>query len=117
MSDFENNIKTWVSIDNELKKINQHIKALRAKKAESSHNIIRYIESNNLDQATVQISDGRLHFAPVNHRSSLTFKYVENCLQKCIQNPEQVTDIMNYIKNSRETTQLLDIKRVYENNE
>lgn len=117
MNDFEKNIKSWVSLDNELKKINQHIKMLRAKKAENSQNILRYIESNNLDQATVQISDGHLHFSPVNHRTSLTFKYVENCLLQCIKNADQVSDIMNYIKNSRETTQLLDIKRVYENKE
>ena len=114
MNHFEENIKNWVTIDNELKKINEHAKTLRAKKVENYNNIIRYVESNNLDQATVQISDGTLHFSPVTHRSCLTFKYVEQCLQKCIQNDEQVADIMNYIKNARETTQILDIKRIYQ---
>ena len=91
MSSFEENIKNWVSIDNELKKINEHIKLLRSQKTENYENIIRYIKSNNLDKATIEISDGKLYFAPIIQRPSLTFKYIEQCLNKCIQNQDQVS--------------------------
>ena len=117
MSDFEQNIKNWVSIDNELKKINEHARDLRAKRAEINDNIIRYVESQNLDQATIQISDGQLRFAPTKHTACLTFKHVEACLHHCLNNTDHVKNIMKYIKDSRESTHMLDIKRIYQNSE
>ncbi len=52
----------------------------------------------------------------VKQTNPLTLKYVDECLGKCIKNPEQVKLIMNYIKESRNSKIIPDIKRFYANN-
>ena len=63
--------------------------------------------------AGVKISDGELNFSQINRRPPLTFKYISNCLERCIGNPESVDQIMNYIKESRPVEQVTYIRRNY----
>ena len=110
---FEENIQSWVSLDNEIKKINEKIKALREQRNNISSDILSYIKENNLDNATVKISDGRLRFMQVKQQNPLTYKFIQDCLIKCINNEEQVELIMSFIKEQRETKIQTEIKRNY----
>ena len=112
MSNFEDDIKEWVSIDNELKKINERAKELREKKANKTELIVDYVEELNTNPV-VQISDGQLRFITSKYTSPLTFKHVQSCLERCLNNKEDVDYIIKYIKESRTTTHSLDIKRLY----
>ena len=60
---FENQIKQWVQLDNEIKLLNDRTKDLREKRNTLEKNITTYAASNNLSSSTVQISDGRLKFS------------------------------------------------------
>jgi len=112
---FENNIKKWVSLDNQIKSMNDKIKNMRDEKNSTEESILEYIETNNLKNATINISDGKLRFTTTKQTPPLTLKYVEECLLKCIQSEEQVTAVMKVIKDSREFKYTPDIKR-YTNN-
>ena len=112
---FEGNIKKWVSLDNQIKSMNDKIKNMRDEKNSTEESILEYIETNNLKNATINISDGKLRFTTTKQTPPLTLKYVEECLLKCIQNEEQVTALMKVIKDSREFKYTPDIKR-YTNN-
>lgn len=112
---FEKNIQEWVSIDNQIKIYNEKLKELRAKRLEASDNIIEYVDTENLRNATVQISDGRLRFTETKQQTPLTLQYVRKCLSDCILVPEQVDKIMDYIKESREFKVVSNIKRSYTN--
>ena len=59
---FENQIQQWVSLDNQLKQLNEKVKDLRDKRNNLEENITSYASENNLSNATVKISDGRLRF-------------------------------------------------------
>jgi seryl-tRNA synthetase len=67
---FQDNIKKWVALDNQLKTVNERVKQMRDEK-----------------------------------------NTVEECLTKCITNPDQVGKIMKVIKESREVKYVADIKR------
>ena len=110
---FEEKVKNWVSLDNKLKQLSDEIKILREKKNETELALIRYAEANNLSNKEIKISDGRLKFTTVNQAQAITFKYLDECLRKCIKNDEQIKTIMNYIKDSREIKSVPDIKRYY----
>ena len=112
---FEENIKQWVSLDNEIKILTDKVKELRELKQNHSEIILQHVETNNLSSATVQISDGKLKFTPNRQTTPLTFTFVEKCLNKCIGNPEQVKQIITFIKESREVKYTPDIKRTYVN--
>ena len=108
---FEENIKKWVALDNQLKTLTDRTKQLREEKNETEETIMTYIETNNLSNATVNITDGKLRFVSTKQTPPLTLKYVEECLNKCIGNTAQVKQIMQVIKESRDVKHSADIKR------
>ena len=112
---FENQIAQWVSIDNQLKIVNEQTKALRDKRNTLSENITQYAANNNLSNATVQISDGRLKFANTRVAEPLTFKYLEKTLGEVIKNESQVRLIMTHLKEKRNIKTIQEIKRFSNN--
>jgi hypothetical protein len=112
---FEQQIQQWVSIDNKIRLLNDQIKELREKKLKLSDNLNDYAKENNLSNATIQISDGKLKFASTKVQSPLTFKYLEKSLGEIIKNENQVKQIVEYIKNKREVKVVPEIKRFSNN--
>jgi cystathionine beta-lyase family protein involved in aluminum resistance len=113
---FEESIQKWVSLDNQLRSLQDKTKQIREDKNNLENGIIKYVDTHNLQNSVVKISDGKLKFTMVKQTNPLTLKYVDECLGKCIKNPEQVKLIMNYIKDSRNSKIIPDIKRFYANN-
>jgi hypothetical protein len=112
---FEQNIQQWVSIDNQIKLLNEKIHELREKKTRLGENITNHVEENNLRNATVQISDGKLRFVNTKVSSPLTFKYVEKSLGEVIKNQTQVKQLVEYLKEKREVKVVPEIKRISNN--
>jgi len=112
---FEQQIQQWVAVDNQMKILNDKMKELREKKNTISEQINNHIESTQLNNATVKLSDGQLKFIKVKETQQLTFKYLETCLSEIIKNEEQVKKILEYIKNKREVKYIPEIKRLYNN--
>jgi hypothetical protein len=113
MGDFQTNIQNWVSLDNKIKQHQAEVKQLRETRNNLSDNIFGYAEQNNLENAVIEISDGKLKFQNTKVTSPLTFKLVENCLLECIPNEEKVKSLMKYIKSKRDIKFVNDIKRSY----
>tara|TARA_A100001015_G_C14693059_1_gene595194 strand:+ start:393 stop:734 length:342 start_codon:yes stop_codon:yes gene_type:complete len=111
---FEENIKQWILVDNEMKKYYEKIKSLREKKNNIQENIIVHVKQNDLDDATVKINDGKLKFVETKTSNPITLKYLQSCLEECIESENDVQHIMNYIKDNRETKQHSEIKRFYD---
>ena len=112
---FEENIKKWVVIDNQLKILNERAKQIRGEKNTTEEAIMTYVETNQLKNATINITNGKLRFVNTKQTTPLTLKYVEECLGKCLGNEAQVKQVMQLIKTSREVSYTADIKR-YTNN-
>jgi hypothetical protein len=112
---FEQQIQQWVAIDNQMKLVSDKLKELRDKKNEIGAQINSYIETNELSNASVKISDGQLKFVKVKETQQLSFKHLETCLSEIIKNEEQVKKIVEYVKNKRDTKYVPEIKRFYSN--
>ena len=112
---FENQIQQWVSIDNQLKVINEKAKELREKRNTLTENITNYAQVNNMYNSTIQISDGRLKFANTKVTAPLTFKYLEKTLGEVIKNESQVKTIIEHLKQKREIKNVSEIKRFSNN--
>lgn len=108
---FENQIQQWVQLDNQLKQLNDKTKELREKRNNLEESIITHASSNNLSNATIKISDGRLKFANTRVPEPLTFKYLEKSLSEVIKNESQVKIIIDHLKNKREIKVVPEIKR------
>ena len=112
-NNFQQNIQNWVSVDNKIKNLQQEVKELRGTRNSLTQNIFTYAEINNLENAVIQITDGKLKFQNVKQTSPLTFKLVKDVLNECIGNEEHVTQIIKAIKNKRESKYVYDIRRTY----
>ena len=110
---FENDIKNWVSLDNQYKVLSEKIKELRIKRNGVEEKIMDYVEEKGLNKATVMINDGKLRFSDIKTSSPLTLKYVEKCLSELIRDEGKVEQIMNYIKENREVKNNSVIRRLY----
>ncbi len=112
---FERQVQEWVSIDNQLKILNDKVRDLREKKNTLSGSLTKYAESNNLANSAIQISDGKLKFANTKVTEPLTFKYLEKTLSEVIKSDVQVRQIMDHIKAKRAIKVVQEIKRFTNN--
>ena len=115
MTSFEDNIRTWVRVENQVKTLQEQIKTLREEKNMLTQNIHHYANANNLSDKTVNISDGRLRFSETQSTQALTFRFLEEALREIIPNVETVNQILTHVKNKREVKKTPDIKRYYNN--
>jgi hypothetical protein len=115
MASFEQQVQQWVSVDNQIRVLNEKLHELRDNKNNIGENLTSYITSNDLKNATIQISDGKLKFVTTKVTAPLTFKYVEKTLGEVIKNEKQVQQIVNYLKQKRETKLVPEIKRITNN--
>jgi HD superfamily phosphohydrolase len=112
---FDSQIQQWVQMDNQLKQLNEKTKELREKRNSLEQNIVDYVSSNDLSNATVQISDGKLKFVNTRVTEPLTFKYLEKTLGEVIKNESQVKLIMEHLKQKRSIKVIPEIKRFSNN--
>ena len=113
---FENKIKAWVAMDNQMKLHLEKVRDLRSQRNDITHILTEYANNNNLGNAIIQISDGRLKFQHTKITNPLTFKFIEECLHDCIEDTEYVKKIIQFIKEKRTTRSVPDIKRFYVKN-
>jgi hypothetical protein len=112
---FEKHVQDWVSIDNQLKILNDKVKELRDERNGLTTNLSNYAQNNNLANSTIQISDGKLKFVNTKIAEPLTFKYLEKVLAEIIKNESQVKKIIEHIKCNRDTKIIQEIKRFNNN--
>jgi len=104
-------VKRWTLIDSQMKVVNEKVKLLREEKRKHNEIICKYMETNSLTNNKIGISDGELSIYEKKDYSPLTYSYLEECLDKLIPDKEKVTYIIDYLKENREVTKCLDIRR------
>ena len=111
--DFTESIREWVSIDNKIKKYQDEVKKERVIRNALTASILEQAAAANMEHAVIEITDGKLKFQNTRVTAPLTFRFLEECLNECINGEEQVKQIIKYIKSKREVKYVPDIKRSY----
>lgn len=111
--DLQENIKRWVKLDNDSKKLAQSIKELREEKNNISSNLFDYFSNNNMKPPNVNISDGKLGFVEVNTANVLSYKFLEECLNEYFEESLKTKEILDFIKLKRTYSKNKIIRRVY----
>lgn len=109
--DFQRSIREWVSLDNQLKQLNEQVKELRSKRTDLTKSIMTMSAKEGYENATINISDGSLRFGEVRSYASLSLKYVYDCLKACLKDETQIEKVMEYIKENRPIKETKEIKR------
>lgn len=111
----KNDITLWVTLDNQLKLINEKTKKMREMKQGASERICGYMKENDVKNK-IKIKDGELNaeirLYEKKEYSPLTYTYIESCLKKIIRDEEQVEYVIQFLKENREVTSSPDIRKV-----
>lgn len=112
MSQLKYNIQQYLSIDEELKQLQEKTRLLRERKRELNTIIIEDIskKTNNLDKLKINIDKRYIKFSNVTQYQPLTISYIQECLEKCIDEPENIEYIIDLIKSSRKKQVSKEIK-------
>jgi len=110
---FIENIKKWVLIDSQIKAVNEKMKKIKETKESLLDEIIEYATENHIDHKKIEITDGELRFYEKKEYQPLSYHFLEENLGKIIKNKEQVDKIIEFLRENREVTSYIDIKRTY----
>jgi hypothetical protein len=108
---FVNDVQRWVVLDTQLKLANEKLKQMRESKNQLTSQICNYVDTKNMRDTKLEISDGNLRVYDRKEYSPITFTYIEACLDKIIPNKEHVAHIIKYLKDNRDITIVSDIRR------
>jgi hypothetical protein len=110
---FIENIKKWVAVDSQIKKINEKTTQFRKMRSILIEEINDYVKKNDLSDKKIEISDGELAFYEKKEYQTLSYKYVEECLAHFIKDPCHISIILDYIREHRKIKSSMDIRRYY----
>jgi hypothetical protein len=112
---FDNQLKDWISIDNQIKLLNDKIKNLRLVQKENDTALLSYALKNNMSNTTIQVNGAKVKFADTKVKEALTLAYLEKTLREVIKNEAHVETIMAHINQKRNVKIVPEIKRIYSN--
>lgn len=113
-ADYVEKVKEWVELDNKAMELKTSISDLNEKKKELEEDIIEYVEKNQLENISLNITDGKLKFPKTTVKQSLSFKYLKTALGKYNEEHSSHLDVdalCKYLVDNLETTSRLTIKR------
>ena len=110
---FSDNIKEWISIDDEIKELNNQLKIKRDHRNKLLYKVLEYKTSNDLSGKMIKYNNETLRFTTTRQYQAITYEFVRKCLGELIVDKEQVSLIMDYIKEKRNFKNVEDIKRFY----
>lgn len=110
---FSDNIKKWVSIDDEIKDINSKLKQKREERSKILLSLIEYKSSNNLEGKIIRYNNENLKFTKSRQYQPISYEFIKKCLNEIINDDNYVKYIIDYMKEQRTYKNTEDIKRLY----
>lgn len=95
-------VKEWVTLENEIKTLQKHIKERRSRKKELTDALVDTMKSNEID--CFDISDGKILYSQSKVKASVSKKHLLSCLSQYFNksNPEVAQELTAYILDTRE---------------
>lgn len=118
----KNYIKSFIQIDDLIKKNETHLKKLRQKKKKVSENIIKFIESKNIQNLDIQIGKSKIRYTEKTSKSGYSQQFMKENLKKYFKikyahfndNKCEIiaNDILTFLNQSRKETTKISLKRI-----
>ena len=109
----EENIKKWVVLDNQQKKLNEQVKKIRDQKNNLTSDIITNFSEKNIKSPIIKISDGRLSLIETQQPNVISYKFLLDSFKEYFNNENDANKLLEFIKNRRTFTNVSSIKRLY----
>ena len=93
MENFQGDIKKWVSLDSQLKILNEQTREIRNERNNLADTIFDFVDEHNLSTSTIKISDGKLKFAQNKQTAPITLGFLEGCLTDYFMTKQRLTKL------------------------
>ena len=104
------NVKTWLTIDNDIKKLQKAVKNKRKEKKELTENLVNIMNQRDID--CMNTAQGQLIKTTKKTKAPLSKKHLVNSIQSYFKDDgEKVQELCNYILNSRNIKVTENIRR------
>ena len=102
-------VKSWVTIDDEIRKKLIEIKELKDERKEFETFILEYM--GKINESVIDISDGKLRKNKSNTKAGLKQESIQSALQDITQDTVKAMEMTKYIMDNRPTTERINLKR------
>lgn len=107
---FVESIKKWVQIQQLLENNNKKIKVLRKNKDELEQNILKYMETQHMENTKLKISNSNIIYNKTFNIAPLSINLIQETLNEYINNSKDVDNILELIKLKREKNKKMNIQ-------
>ncbi len=105
----EEKLLAYKNLEQEIKNQNAQLNQLRIERSKLTTDITTYLKSSN----SSYVWDGsKYEYTESNQFPSLTFSYVQTCLEELIADKSQVEKIMDHLKSRRVGKTVVDFKQI-----
>lgn len=112
MDKFKNEIKSYVSYDNKIKKYNTELKKLRQEKSRLEQSIIKFINKNQMNDTIINLSGGgKIQLGQSRRTESLSKQYILQKLTTYFGSEDEALKVVEYLYKNRVVTMKDSIKR------
>ena len=113
---FAEKVRSWVHFDNLAATFMRQAQQARSARARWEEQIIEYLQSNNMTNAIIQISGGRITLQEEKHHNPLTLQRLESLLHEYFsQRPpgsiDETNEIMKFLRANRGATVEVKLKK------
>jgi Family of unknown function (DUF5760) len=113
---YVNMVKKWVELDNMIENNKIRMKEATDERKQLEAEILDYVESNNLQELQINISDGFINFHTAKVPQAMSIKFLKDNLAKYFEENENkemmdADSIIKYLLQNRGTKQHLSMKR------
>jgi len=110
--EFVNDIKQYVTLDDQLKETQTIAREIRKKKTQLSLSILNYMDNNGIQNKDINLSDGKLKYFTSKTQSTVNKKFIENSLALYYKgNYQKAKEVTEFIFSNREVTEKTVLKR------
>ena len=109
--EFKENVKLWMKLDDDINTLNKAIKERKEKKKEISPGLLEFMEKHEIND--LNTNEGNLKFQKSLRSKPISKKYLLDKLGFFFNNESKGEKVVNFIYNSREKTEISNLKRVF----
>ena len=107
----EKYVQKWVLVDNQISILQEKLKTMREWKKKLNDTITEMMVNQHIEHKIFSIPNGELSLQEKKEYSSLSFGFIEECLDEMIPDKEKVDTILDYLKDQREIKIVKEIRR------
>ena len=99
MEQFQNQIREWVGIDNQINKYNTYFVNYVKMRTSISNRAVNFMESSEQEGLVINIADGKLKYFETKTRGQPNITFLRNCLMEYYNNNnDEVNKIVKFIQ-------------------